>query len=89
MRIWKKGRNKVMLKTLLGEVKQYKKVTLLTPVFTAAEVVMEVLLPYVTAMIIDHGINAGNMQAIVPVLRNPGRAPRGNGGNRFCGQSQG
>jgi ATP-binding cassette subfamily B protein len=54
-----------MLKTLLGEVKQYKKVTLLTPVFTAAEVVMEVLLPYVTAMIIDNGINAGNMQAIV------------------------
>ena len=54
-----------MLKTLIGEVKQFKKVTLLTPVFTAAEVVMEVLIPYVTAMIIDQGINAGNMQAVL------------------------
>lgn len=54
-----------MLKTLLAEVKQYKKVTLLTPLFTAAEVVMGVLIPYVTAMIIDQGINAGNMQAVL------------------------
>ena len=54
-----------MLKTLLAEVKQYKKVTLLTPLFTAAEVVMEVLIPYVTAMIIDQGINVGNMQAVL------------------------
>lgn len=54
-----------MLKTLMSEVKQYKKVTLLTPVFTAAEVVMEVLLPYVTAMIIDNGINKGDMQAVL------------------------
>lgn len=54
-----------MLKTLMKEVKQYKKVTLLTPVFTAAEVVMEVLLPYVTAMIIDNGINKGDMQAVL------------------------
>ena len=54
-----------MLKTLLAEVKQYKKVTLLTPLFTAAEVVMEVLIPYVTAMIIDQGINDGNMQAVL------------------------
>ncbi len=54
-----------MLKTLLAEVKQYKKVTLLTPVFTAAEVVMEVLIPYVTALIIDRGINTGNMQAVL------------------------
>ena len=54
-----------MLKTLIGEVKQFKKVTLLTPLFTAAEVVMEVLIPYVTAMIIDQGINAGNMQAVL------------------------
>ena len=54
-----------MLKTLLGEVKQYKKVTLLTPLFTMGEVVMEVLLPYITAMIIDKGINAGDMKAVL------------------------
>ena len=54
-----------MIKTLIREVKQYKRVTLLTPMFTAAEVVMEVLIPYITAMIIDKGINAGDMKAVV------------------------
>ena len=54
-----------MLKTLLGEIREYKKVTLMTPLFTALEVVMEVLIPYVTAWIIDRGINAGNMKAVI------------------------
>ena len=38
-----------MVKTLLGQVKQYKKASLLTPLFTALEVVMEVLVPWVTS----------------------------------------
>ena len=54
-----------MIKRLLQEVGEYKRDTILTPIFTAAEVVMEVLIPYVTAMIIDHGINAGNMNAVI------------------------
>ena len=54
-----------MLKTLLGEIREYKKVTLMTPLFTALEVVMEVLIPYVTAWIIDRGINAGDMKAVL------------------------
>ena len=45
-----------MLKTLLAQVKQYKKSSLLTPLFAALEVVMEVLIPFITAMIIDQGI---------------------------------
>lgn len=53
------------LKPILGELKQYKRDTVLTPLFTALEVVMEVLIPYVTAMIIDRGINEGNMGNIV------------------------
>ena len=48
-----------MFKTLFGQVKQYKTVAMLTPVFTSLEVVMEVLIPYVTARLIDEGINAG------------------------------
>ena len=47
-----------MLKTLLAQVKQYKKSSLLTPLFAALEVVMEVLIPFITAMIIDQGIEA-------------------------------
>ena len=50
---------------LLREVKQYKAVTLLTPLFTALEVVMEVLIPYVTALIVDRGISEGNMHNIL------------------------
>ena len=46
---------------MLREIRQYKTATALTPLFTALEVVMEVLIPYVTAMIIDRGISAGSM----------------------------
>ena len=53
-----------MVKTLLGQVKQYKKASLLTPLFTALEVVMEVLIPLVISLIIDRGIEAGNIQQI-------------------------
>ena len=50
-----------MFKTLLGHVKLYKVPALLTPLWTTAEVVMGVLIPYVTAMIIDKGINASDL----------------------------
>ena len=53
-----------MLKTLFGQVKQYKTSALLAPVWTSAEVVMGVLIPYVTASLIDKGINAGNMAGV-------------------------
>ncbi|MBO7702988.1 MAG: ABC transporter ATP-binding protein [Solobacterium sp.] len=54
-----------MIKRLMQEIGEFKRETILTPIFTAGEVVMEVLIPYVTAMIIDRGINAGNMGAVV------------------------
>ena len=38
-----------MLKTLLAEVKQYKKASILTPVFMVGEVVMEILIPMLMA----------------------------------------
>ena len=50
-----------MVKTLFRQIKQYKKVSILTPIFTALEVVMEVAIPFVIAYIIDDGISAGNM----------------------------
>ena len=37
---------------------------MLTPVFTALEVLMDVLIPYVTASLIDKGINAGDMENV-------------------------
>ena len=53
-----------MIKTLLSHVRQYKGAALLTPVWTTAEVVMGVLIPYVTASLIDKGINAGDMHEV-------------------------
>ncbi len=53
-----------MIKTLLAQVKQYKKATILTPIFTALEVFMEVMIPFVTAEIIDKGIEAGDMDQV-------------------------
>ncbi|MBQ6577361.1 MAG: ABC transporter ATP-binding protein [Bacteroidales bacterium] len=50
-----------MLKTILRQVKQYKTTAILTPVWTTAEVIMGVLIPYVTTSIIDKGINAGDI----------------------------
>ena len=38
-----------MLKTLLAEVKQYKKASILTPAFMVGEVVMEILIPMLMA----------------------------------------
>ena len=51
-----------MLKTLAAQVKQYKRAAILTPIFTSLEVVMDVLIPYVTAKLIDLGITAKDIQ---------------------------
>ena len=53
-----------MIKTLLKQVGEYKTSSLLTPVFTGLEVLMEVLIPFITAAIIDQGIEAGNIQKV-------------------------
>ena len=53
-----------MLKTLMAQIRQYKKSAILAPLCTAGEVLMEVLIPFVTAAIIDQGIEAGNMNKI-------------------------
>lgn len=53
-----------MLKTLCQQIKQYRTAALLTPAFTALEVLMDVLIPYVTASLIDKGINAGDMENV-------------------------
>ena len=53
-----------MLKTLLKQVKQYKTASLLTPVFIMLEVVLDVLIPFVTAKLIDYGISVGHMPSV-------------------------
>ena len=53
-----------MLKILLSQVKQYKRDSLLTPVFTTLESIMELIIPLLMARIIDEGINEGNLSAV-------------------------
>ena len=53
-----------MLRTLTRQIKEYKTASILTPVWTAMEVVMDVLIPYVTASLIDKGLSAGNMENV-------------------------
>ena len=50
-----------MLKTLYRQIGQYKRASIATPLLTALEVVMDVLIPYVTAMLIDRGLSRGSM----------------------------
>ncbi len=49
-----------MLKTLGKQIKEYKKASILTPVFVTCEVIMELLIPILMAKIIDDGIGKGN-----------------------------
>ena len=50
-----------MLRTLYNQIGQYKRASIATPLLTAMEVVMDVMIPYVTASLIDKGITAGSM----------------------------
>ena len=54
-----------MIKRLMGSIRQYKRDTILTPVFIIFEVVMEVVIPLLMADLIDYGIDAGNMNYIL------------------------
>lgn len=46
-----------MLKTLMKQIKEYKKASILTPCFMLGEVIMETLVPLMMASIIDKGVN--------------------------------
>ncbi|MCX4323335.1 MAG: ABC transporter ATP-binding protein [Lachnospiraceae bacterium] len=56
-----------MIKTLAAQIKEYKKVSIMTPIFMILEVVFEMLIPFLMASIIDDGVEAGNMQHIYAV----------------------
>ncbi len=56
-----------MIKTLAAQIKEYKKVSVITPVFMVLEVVFEMLIPFLMASIIDDGVEAGNMQHVYAV----------------------
>ena len=54
-----------MIKKLASHLGEYRRAAILTPMFSALEAVMDILLPTIMAFIIDLGIEKGNMNAIV------------------------
>lgn len=53
-----------MIKTLAKCFGKYKKESIITTIFTAVEVFLEILIPFITASIIDKGIQAGDMRKV-------------------------
>ena len=53
-----------MIKILMKQIGEYKRDTIITPVFTVLEVVAELLVPFVIASLIDKGIEAGNLRNV-------------------------
>lgn len=53
-----------MIKKLIKYIGEYKKPTILTPIFVLLESVMEILIPLLMAKLIDNGIDAGDMGVI-------------------------
>ncbi|WP_455796354.1 ABC transporter ATP-binding protein [Clostridium butyricum] len=56
-----------MIKTLMSQVKQYKKDSILCPIFVILEVIMEVIIPFLMVSIIDKGVEAGNMMHVIKI----------------------
>ena len=56
-----------MLRTILKEVKEFKRASIATPIYMILEVLMEMLIPFLMASIIDQGVNAGDIHHIYKV----------------------
>lgn len=54
-----------MIKRLAACVREYKKDSILTPLYVTMEVVLEVIIPLLMARLIDFGIDGGNMSYII------------------------
>ncbi|RMC47186.1 ABC transporter ATP-binding protein [Lactobacillus sp. ESL0230] len=53
-----------MINTLRKSIRQYKRLSLLSPLFVTGEVIIEMLIPYLVGILIDNGIMKGNMPYI-------------------------
>lgn len=58
-------RNMIMIKRLIGSIREFKKASILTPLYVTMEVVMEVLIPIMMSRLIDFGIDEGSMAVIL------------------------
>lgn len=54
-----------MIKTLAAHIKEYKKASVMTPVFMIFEVIVEMLIPILMASMVDNGVDKGDMNHIL------------------------
>ncbi len=54
-----------MVKTLAASVRQYKKASILTPLYVACESILEIIIPTLMAYMIDYGISESNMPYVL------------------------
>ena len=54
-----------MLKKLLSSLREYKKDSILTPVFVSIESILEIIIPTIMAFLIDYGISQGDMKTVL------------------------
>lgn len=53
-----------MIKTLTQQIKQYKRQTILTPIFVAIEVLLDIFIPFLMSKMVNEGINTGDMGTV-------------------------
>ena len=56
-----------MIKKLAKSIREYKKEAILTPLSVAMEVVLEVIVPYFMALLIDEGINKSSIDNTIRI----------------------
>ncbi len=56
-----------MIKKLLSYVKEFKRDSIVTPVYIALEVAMEIAIPLLMGWIIDNGVEKGNMKYVLTI----------------------
>ena len=56
-----------MLKVLGAQIREFKRDSILTPLFMILEVIMEMIIPMLMSSIIDEGVNAGNLSHIYKI----------------------
>lgn len=57
-----------MIKTLAGQVKEFKKDSIITPIFMILEVIMEMIIPLLMSSIIDDGVEKGDIHHIYIIV---------------------
>ncbi|NLK95389.1 MAG: ABC transporter ATP-binding protein [Clostridiales bacterium] len=56
-----------MIKKLASQIGEFKKDTIITPIFMMLEVIMEVIIPLLMAKIIDNGVGNGDMKYVTKI----------------------